>query len=211
DGLTIDIIRHVAGCEHTRNIGAWRAGLRLQVAAILRLKLTDEKLGRRRMADGDKDAVGRNFSNFAGLEVFNLRAGYAARLFRADDFLDHRIPDHFDLRIFEEAVLHYLSSQEAVPAVNDRALGSKVGEENRFLASRVAAANQQDFLAAVEKAVTGGASRYAKALEMLLGGQAKPLRLRARRDDEGVGGVERAAVTLQLEGAGFQVRRHDGV
>ncbi|MNC90025.1 hypothetical protein D3C83_60600 [compost metagenome] len=64
-----------------------------------------------------------------------------------------------------------------------------IGKVERFLDSRIAAADHGDFLAFVEKTVTGGAAGDAAPHEFFLGGQAEIHRGRAGGDDQRVGGV----------------------
>ena len=104
------------------------------------------------------------------------------------------IPAHLDLGVLEQPVLQDALGAEFVAAVDDGHLAREVGEEQRLLDGGVAAADHDHFLVAVEEAVAGGAGRDAEALELLLGRQAEPARLRAGRDDQRVGGVDRAAV-----------------
>ena len=78
--------------------------------------------------------------------------------------------------------------------MHDRDLGGEVGQEQRFLDRGVAAADHDHFLAAIEEAVAGRAGGDAKALELLLGRQVEPARLRAGRDDQRVGEIDVAAI-----------------
>ena len=52
--------------------------------------------------------------------------------------------------------------------MDQRDLGGEIGEIERFLDRRVAAADDHDLLVAEEEAVAGGAGRDAEALEGLL-------------------------------------------
>ena len=64
-----------------------------------------------------------------------------------------------------------------------------VGQVQRLLDGRVAAADDDDVLALVEEAVAGRAGRHALAHERLLGRQAEVARRRAGGDDQRVAGV----------------------
>ncbi|CAM5289963.1 hypothetical protein SSCI18S_00268 [Sphingobium scionense] len=80
-----------------------------------------------------------------------------------------------------------------------------VGEVERFLDRRIAAADDHDLLAAIEEAVAGGAGADALALQMLLALDAEPLGLGTGADDQRIGDIEGAAVPLQLEGTFAEV------
>ena len=84
-------------------------------------------------------------------------------------------------------------------------LRGEVGQEQRFLDRGVAAADHDDFLAAVEEAVAGGAGGDAVALELLLGRKVEPARLRAGRDDQRVGEIDVAGIAVEPERALRQV------
>ena len=117
------------------------------------------------------------------------------------------VPDHLDLGMLEQPVLQDLLGAEVVAAMHDRDLGGEVGEEQRFLDRGVAAADHQHLLAAIEEAVAGGAGRDAVALELLLGRQIEPARLRAGREDHGVGDVDVAGIAVEPERPLRQVER----
>ena len=85
--------------------------------------------------------------------------------------------------------------------MHDRDLGGEIGEEQRLLDRGIAAADHDHFLAAIEEAVAGGAGRHAEALELLLERQTEPARLRAGREDHGVGEIDVAGIAGQPERA----------
>ena len=78
---------------------------------------------------------------------------------------------------------------ELVAAVDDRDLVGELRQEDRLLHRRVAAADDEDFLLAVEGGVADGAVRDARALEALLGGEPELPRGRTRGDDHRLGQV----------------------
>jgi hypothetical protein len=57
DGLTIDVVGHVAGGEYARNRCRGRTWLGLDVAPVFRLQLSSKQVRCRRMADGDEDPI----------------------------------------------------------------------------------------------------------------------------------------------------------
>ena len=83
--------------------------------------------------------------------------------------------------------------------MHQRHLGGEIGEEQRLLDRGIAAADHQDFLAAIEEAVAGGAGRHAVAAEFLLRRQIEPARLRAGREDQRVGEVDVAGIAVEPE------------
>ena len=101
----------------------------------------------------------------------------------AGDVGELGFPAHLDLGVLEQPILQDPLGAELVAAVHDGDLGGEIGEEQRLLDRGVAAADHQHILVAVEEAVAGGAGRHAVALELLLGRQAEPARLRAGGDD----------------------------
>ena len=90
------------------------------------------------------------------------------RVALAQHLVERVVPDRLDLGVPEQPVLQDLLGAQLVAAVDQRDLGGEVGQEQRLLDRRVAAADHHDLLAAVEEAVAGGAGRDAEALELLL-------------------------------------------
>src|SRR5690606_10133722 len=89
--------------------------------------------------------------------------------------------------------------------------GADIGQVKGFFDCRVAAADDDDVLLFIEEAVAGGAARDSPPHEFLFGGQAQVLRRRAGGDDEGVAGVNGAAVAVKGKGAFGQVDAGDVV
>ena len=125
--------------------------------------------------------------------------GDLARVLGAADLVDGAVPDHLDLGVLEQAVLQDALGAEMIAAMHDGHLRGEVGQEQRFLDRGVAAADHDDFLAAIEEAVAGGAGRDAKALEFFFRRHAEPARLRAGGEDHGFGEIDVAAVAGQAE------------
>ena len=75
------------------------------------------------------------------------------------------VPHDVDLLVGEQALLQDLLGAEHAAAMHEDHLAGDVGEIQRLLDRRVAAADHDHFLAAVEEAVAGGAGRDAIALE----------------------------------------------
>ncbi len=155
------------------------------------------------MADGDKNAMRIEFLRFAGHDILEAHAGHGrahGRLcFRAEDFVDHAVPDDRDVLARKQAVLHDLLRPETVAAMHDRHALGDMRKVKRFLDRGIAAADHDHILAAIEETVAGRAGRNAATHEGLLAVEAKPLGLCARRDDQGVAGIDRAGITLETE------------
>ncbi len=101
--------------------------------------------------------------------------------------------------MLEQPLLQDALGAEMIAAMHDGHLRGEVGQEQRFLDRGVAAADHDDFLAAVEEAVAGRAGRDAKALEFFFRRRAEPARLRAGGEDHGFGEIDVAAVAGQPE------------
>ena len=88
--LAIDVVRHVSGGVAALDIGRRRPRLHHELTALFGLQLPLEQLRRRRVADGDEDAVRLNLMRRPGLGVLEADAGhvggYAVRL--AQDLAD---------------------------------------------------------------------------------------------------------------------------
>src|SRR5271169_2403236 len=121
------------------------------------------------------------------------------RVFATADLVDRAVPNHPDLGILEQAVLQNAFGAEMIATMHDGHLRGEVGEEQGFLDRRVATTDDDDFLAAVEEAIAGGASGDAETLEFLLRRQAKPARLRSRGEDDGFGEIDVPAVAGEAE------------
>src|SRR5690606_20432482 len=209
--LAIDVVGHIARSEDAGNIGFGGARLDLQIAARLHVELAGKDRDWRGVADGDEDAVDRLLIRAVAGNVAQRdrvdRRGHG----RAADIGDLVVPAHFDLGILEQALLQDALGSELVAAVDQDDLGGKIGEEERFLDRGIAAANDQHFLVAIEKAIAGGAGGDAEALELLLAGQAQPLGLGAGGDDYAVGGIDIAAIAGEDEGTLVEVDIDDEV
>lgn len=157
--LTIDVVGHVAGRPDALDCGLGRAGFDADIAARIGLELTLEQVRRRGVADGDEDAVGGDLLGRAVLDVLQPNAGDVAgdAVHDPQHLFDRHIPDHLDLGMGEQPILQDLLGAELVAAVDDRDLGREVGQEQRLFDGRVAAADHDHVLAAIEEAVAGGA------------------------------------------------------
>ena len=148
------------------------------------VELVDEELRVRVVADRDEDAVDALLPGLVGLHVaepdgFDLAV--------AEDLVDHGVRDELDLGVRAGAIEHDLRRPEVVAAMDDRHLRREAGEERGLLHRGVAAADDDQFLLAEERAVTGRAGRHAAPLVLRLAGQPEPAGARAGRDDHRAG------------------------
>ncbi|TKS57792.1 MAG: hypothetical protein EWM73_03733 [Nitrospira sp.] len=104
------------------------------------------------MADGDKDAGTRLFRCFACDEILEAHAG---DYIIAENIFDDGVPQERDLLVLRRAVLHDFGSAQLVAAMDDRDLGSELGQEGRFLHRTVAATDDNQFLSLEKKPVAG--------------------------------------------------------
>src|SRR6267142_4333388 len=199
DGLAVDFVGDVAGGEHAGYRGRGRVRRHLDIARGLQLDLAADEFGRRRMPDGDEDAVRRHFRQLTVFDILEPDMGDLARILRAADLVDRAVPDHSGLGMLEQSLLQDALGAEMVTAVYDGDLGGKIGEKQRFLDRGIAAANHHDLLATIEKSVAGRACRDAKSLEFFFRRHAEPARLCAGSEDHGLGEIDVAAVTGQAE------------
>ena len=89
--------------------------------------------------------------------------------------------------------------------MDHRHLRGDIGEIERLLDCGIAAADHGDVLVAEEEAVAGRAGGDAKAAELLLGRELQPFGLGPRGYDQGIGGIDVAAVAIQAERPARQV------
>ena len=163
------------------------------------------------MADCHEQPVAFDLGKRPGLHIPQLDAGHHGRLAFAHHLLHRTIPDELDLGIAEQAILHDLFGAQPVAAMDQGHLVGVMGEEDRLLDGRVAAAHDAHLLAAEEETVAGGAGGDAAAAEFLFARQAKPARLGAGGDDQRVPHVRIAAVALGAERAAGQIHGCDDI
>ena len=87
----------------------------------------------------------------------------------------------------------------------------KIGQEQGLFDGGIAAADDENLLAAIEEAIASGAGGDAKTLELLLGGNAQPFGLGAGGDDEAVSSIGVAAVAGQHERTAVEIDMGDDV
>ena len=108
DGLTIERIGHVAGCKYARHTGAGCHAFGDDVAGFVGLDPWAEQVAVGLMTDGQEEAVDGNVEvfllgrAFLANEVCALHSGFTKEAHGVG------LEEHFDLGIFEHAVLHGL-------------------------------------------------------------------------------------------------------
>src|SRR4030095_16520165 len=111
----------VACGEHARHRSRRRERRGLDVARGLHIQLPNEQLGGGGVADGDEYAVRLSLGERAGLDVAQDRSLHLERIFLAQHVFQHGVPDHRNLRILEQTILHNLFRAETVAAGHERA------------------------------------------------------------------------------------------
>src|SRR5699024_7898491 len=124
------------------------------------------------VADGDEHALELDIARFLGRDVLQTHAGHAVVV--AEHLVEHVVPADLDLALgllLAQPLLQDLLVAQLVAAGNQDDLAGDIGQIQRVVDGGVAAADDGDRLAAIEKAVTGRAGRYAAALVGFSGGQ----------------------------------------
>jgi hypothetical protein len=168
------------------------------------------------MADRNENAIDGELPDRTCSDVLELHSRNLERLLASENFVEHTVPDHRDLRMLKQPLLQDPFGPKNVAPVHHGDLVGEVGEEQRLLDRSIAAPDDDHVFPAVEESVAGRASRYPIALEFLFAWDVEPARLRARRDNQGIGEVDGAGIagdperTLgQLE-AGDVIRNEAG-
>ena len=107
--MPVDLVDTVAGCIDSGNRGPWASIFGDQIALVIRFERFDERLCRRIVTDGDEESGRGDLGNLAGFQVLDARAfDTGHRAFSAEHFLDGAVPDHIDLLVPEQTLLHDL-------------------------------------------------------------------------------------------------------
>src|ERR1039457_1880504 len=183
DRLTVDAILHVARVEYARDISA-RAALRDDVAVGVGFDLPLEDLGVGNVADGQKEPVHRLVPDQAGLVVAQAHTGNHL-LGHIVNLIHDGVGEELDFGVLAGAIQHDLGSAEFFPAVDQGDLAAEARKEVRLFHGGIPATDHYDFLAAIEKAVAGGATAHAVADQLLFAFQAQPPGGSPRGDDHG--------------------------
>src|SRR5690554_832807 len=208
------MISHVAGGKHAGTAGlgchAIEPGIDADVT-VIHLELTFKQAGVGLVANGDKDTGQVDIPGVAVFRTLDAHAGNPCAI--TEYFVQRVVPDNLHIAVlsfFKQFVLKDFFCTQLVSTVNQCHLVGNVGKIQRFLHGGIAAANHRHLLLAVEEPVTGGAGRYALALELLLRLKTQVHGGGAGGDDQGVTSVF-ASIAFQAEGAALQVSFVDGV
>ena len=109
DRLAERLVLHVAGGEHAGPAGFGRIGCGQDITFRIHVDLALEQAGRRIVADGNEEAVDGKVPFRAGIHIANPDAVdrlMAAFVALTQHFGDLVVPDHLDLRVAEQPVLH---------------------------------------------------------------------------------------------------------
>src|SRR6476646_782041 len=98
------------------------------------------------------------------------------------------------------AIQHDLGRAEVLAPMNDRHLGGKAAEEQRFFHRGISSANHRNRLAFEKEAVTGCAGRYSMTAQLVLVRQSQPSRGRSAGDDERARCYTLAAAKIEIKG-----------
>lgn len=181
DGLTVNMIGHVAGGEEA--INARHGPVFLQdVAILIAFREVGHESAVRHMADGDENTSNLQLRFGTGLEILQ---GYGAHfsLLIGQVSADGRIPYRFDFWIGECAFGHDLRSAQSITTVDQIHLASELGQETGFLTGGISAPDDTDRDIAVERTVTGRAGRQPSPNQLLFIGQSEMAWGRTRRHD----------------------------
>ncbi|MCY1377041.1 hypothetical protein D9M69_645830 [compost metagenome] len=114
------------------------------------------------MSNSDENPMGFMLAQFTCHDVFETntcdRRAHRGLGFGAYDFINDAIPDNLDVIARHQAILHDLLSAETFTAMHDRHALGDMRQIECFFDSRIAAADHNHILAAIEEAITGRAS-----------------------------------------------------
>ena len=141
------------------------------------------------MADRDEGAADLELLGLAGLGVCAARTFSSLPSSPATNSSGTNGVLKSMLSLLAGALEHDLRGAELVAAVDDVSFVGELGDEDRVLHRRVAAADHDHVLALEEGAVADAAGGDAAAGELDLARDAEPPRLGAHREDHGLGQV----------------------
>src|SRR5689334_20244893 len=165
--LPIDSIGDIAGGKDALYIGVSRAGADLEIPKLIHVELVSKKGGVGLMADRHENAISAKIRPGAAYHV--VQADTAdARTGLTVDFLDHRVPNKGDLRIFKCTLLHNFRCAELIAPMHDRHFTAEAGEKRRFFHRGIAAADHHHLFVVEKGAVTSGACTHSISHQALL-------------------------------------------
>src|ERR1700730_3015784 len=199
--LAVNVVGDIACREYAPHARRGRERRCLDVAMRFDVELTLEETGSGLVSDRNENAIGLDLAQALRLDIPQTNVANARRIVRAADFIDDVIEDQFDIRPLEEPFLQDAMAAKWLAPVHERALACDVVQIQSFLDRRIAAADDDDRLAAKQKSIAGRAGGHAISFKLRFRGDAEPSRLGAGRNDQSVAGVSGAAVALEPERA----------
>jgi hypothetical protein len=182
------VVHEVAGGEHARAVGARGLPLGDHVAVLVDVDLAAHQLGLGHVADGDERARHLQVALLFGVDV--AQPGVAERAVVAGHELVHHVGrEELDVVGRARPLEHDLRGPELRPAVDHRDLPGELGEEDRLLHGRVAAAHDHGVAVLEEGGVAGGAVGDPAAAQLLLAWDDQLAVLGAHGQDHGLGAV----------------------
>jgi hypothetical protein len=157
------------------------------------------------MPDGNKNAVDVDRSRGSTGRGTHAHASHAGVV--AQYFIDGVIPNDAGFagrRQCEQAVLQYFLGTQFIATMYESDMRCDIAEVQSFFDRRIAAANDGNRFAAIEKSIAGGAGRDALAAKGFLGRQAQILSRGAGGDDQRIASVF-AVIAGEAEGAVAQI------
>src|SRR5680860_1278477 len=169
DRLAVDAVDHVADGEDAGQVGLGRAGLGADVAVLVGVDLVDDDLGFGDVADRDERPFGAEILALAGLGIAQADVVEVAAV-ATDELLRDERSLELDVALLASPLLHDLRGAELVAAVDNGQLAGGLGDEDRVLHRRVAAADHDHIFAFEEGAVADAAGGYTAAAQLQLTG-----------------------------------------
>ena len=150
------------------------------------------------MPDGDEDAIGVEQARGAALHIFHAGVRDRRRVFATKNLVDRMVEQNVYVGVRREPLLQYAFRAKPIAATHWRDMRGDIGDVKRFLHRRIAATDDQDFLAPKEEAVASGTSGDAIALEPLLTRNLQPFDLGASGYDQRVACIEPARIRRKV-------------
>jgi hypothetical protein len=169
DGLPIAPILNVSGGEYTGNLGK-DIPFGQKVAVRVSIKLAVNPLGVGIVANAEEHGASGKVVGASGFFVAKLKS---CDLFLADviNLFHDGVCKEVDLVMRARAVKHDLGSTKGIAPMDQCHLAGETGKEQCFFHGRVAAPDDSDLFAAIEKSVASGARRHSVTDERLFAGQ----------------------------------------
>ena len=174
------------------------------VATLVQLHLSIQKLGVRHVADVDEYPIGFEKRLLTGFDVPDAGLRHALV---PQNLCDHRIPNPLDLLVLEGSFLGNLLGPQAVATMHQIDLTGVLGQEHGLLDGRIASADNDHRTVLVKEAVTGSAIRDAPAGELFLARHTQLAGRGSRGNDHSLGFI---LLSVGFDFEGMQGEIHSG-